>query len=372
MSTVRRVRSGVEDSWHRKDGTPTARDGKGMRWRARYVDATGKEHEKYFGRKIDAQQWLDGQSASVQRGDHVSPADAQITVRQWADMWLEGYAIHRRNTVKAAKTAMVRICDEFGDLPLAAVRPSMVRTWIAKLQKSGYSVAYVSQLHGRLSQLLADAVHDNKLSRNPCSRRTAPSKGKQKAYICTTEQVWALHDAMPEHLRVAVLLGAFVGLRAGEACGLRNTDVDFMRGVVFPKVQYGGAPLKTSGSSQPVPIPRDLSNLLSASVQQWGSDYLVTNGKGGPCPTRALQDAVADVRGSIEGLPAEFTPHDLRHFFASLLIASGADVKTVQARLRHQSAITTLDTYGHLWPDADESTRSAVTAVLTTRLAVNG
>ena len=50
----------------------------------------------------------------------------------------------------------------------------------------------------------------------------------------------------------------------------------------------------------------------------------------------------------------------LRHYLASLLIASGADIKTVQARLRHASASTTLDTYGHLWPDADESTRAAV------------
>jgi integrase len=42
------------------------------------------------------------------------------------------------------------------------------------------------------------------------------------------------------------------------------------------------------------------------------------------------------------------------------LIASGADVKVVQHRLRHASAKTTLDTYGHLWPDRDESTRTAV------------
>jgi integrase len=55
---------------------------------------------------------------------------------------------------------------------------------------------------------------------------------------------------------------------------------------------------------------------------------------------------------------------DLRHYFASLLIASGTDVKTMQARLRHASAKTTLDTYGHLWPDRDESTRAAVDAVL--------
>jgi integrase len=56
------------------------------------------------------------------------------------------------------------------------------------------------------------------------------------------------------------------------------------------------------------------------------------------------------------------------HYFASLLIADGADVKTVQARLRHASAKTTLDTYGHIWPERDESTRAAVDTVLSAYL----
>lgn len=59
--------------------------------------------------------------------------------------------------------------------------------------------------------------------------------------------------------------------------------------------------------------------------------------------------------------------HDLRHYFANLLIANGADVKTVQARLRHGSAKTTLDTYGHLWPDKDESTMAIVDSVFKAR-----
>jgi integrase len=56
--------------------------------------------------------------------------------------------------------------------------------------------------------------------------------------MTTTEQVWALHDAMPGRLRPAVLLAAFAGLRAAEACGLRVADVDFMRGMISPAVQY--------------------------------------------------------------------------------------------------------------------------------------
>ena len=55
------------------------------------------------------------------------------------------------------------------------------------------------------------------------------------------------------------------------------------------------------------------------------------------------------------------------HYYASLLIASGLDVKVVQARLRHASAKTTLDTYGHLWPDSDDSTRAAIATVIAAR-----
>lgn len=58
------------------------------------------------------------------------------------------------------------------------------------------------------------------------------------------------------------------------------------------------------------------------------------------------------------------TPHDLRHYFASVLIRSGASVKAIQARLGHSSAKTTLDTYGHLFADEEDRTRTAVDAEL--------
>ena len=51
-------------------------------------------------------------------------------------------------------------------------------------------------------------------------------------------------------------------------------------------------------------------------------------------------------------------------YYASLLIRHGESVKTVQARLGHASAVETLDTYSHLWPDSDDRTREAVDAVL--------
>lgn len=186
--------------------------------------------------------------------------------------------------------------------------------------------------------------------------------------MAITAQVWALHDAMPEHLRAALLLGA--GLRISEVCALKVSDVDFIRGVVHPKRQWPDRPLKTDGSGAPIPIPRELTLMLAESVRRFGGDWMVPRTpdctRGDP---RVLGRTVRQVRSSVDGLPQGFSFHDLRHYLASLLIASGADIKTVQARMRHATAGTTLDTYGHLWPDADESTRAAVAAVLRPRLA---
>jgi integrase len=95
---------------------------------------------------------------------------------------------------------------------------------------------------------------------------------------------------------------------------------------------------------------------------------MVTDGHGSAVGPWVIERALRAVRAEVAGLPEGFTFHDLRHFLASLLIASEDDIKTVQARLRHSSARTTLDTYGHLWPDADESTRAAIGAVIRQRI----
>ena len=356
---MRNRRSGVEDTWTRRDGTPTKEHGgPRKRWRARYVDSLGKEHSRSFDRKADANAWLDEQTAAIVAGTHVAPRDSRITVAQWCDVWLEAYGVNRDSTVRQARTHITHIKSGLGEAQLAALEHIHIKSWLSKLKADGYKPSYVYALHGRLAQILGDAVASNRLGRNPCTG-TAPAAGGQREYMPTTAQVWQLHDALPDHLRVAVLLGAFAGLRVSEAAGLRVADVDFVRGVVFPKVQWGGAPLKTDGSSAPIPVPQELCLMLSASVQKYPSEFMVTNGPGTDrCGPWLLQRAVRDARAEL-GLPEAMNFHALRHHLASMLIAGGADIKQVQKAMRHAKAATTLDVYGHLWPDADESVRRA-------------
>ncbi len=152
--------------------------------------------------------------------------------------------------------------------------------------------------------------------------------------------------------------------------GLRVADVDFMRGVVTPAVQYPAQPLKTETSRTAVPIPAEMSAIkLSESKCDGGQPRRCLTGAHGQQLSLTTLSVAFRARAG-EGLrgcrPASAST-TCRHYFASLLISSGADVKVVQARLRHASAVTTLDTYGHLWPDSDQSTRAAVAAVFTAR-----
>jgi integrase len=91
-------------------------------------------------------------------------------------------------------------------------------------------------------QIMTDAVHDGLIAKSPCSRRISPGLGEQRVYVATTEQVWQLYELFPERMRLAVLLGAFAGLRLAETCGLRVKDIDFLRAGRFSIPPSGSRP----------------------------------------------------------------------------------------------------------------------------------
>ena len=332
------------------------------KWRARYRDAAGREHARHFVRKVDGQRWLDEETTSIVTGQYVDPQARKVTVDEWCDTWIEGYGARRASTVRQAKVHLARIRQEFGPLPLTAVQPSMVRAWMASLRNEGRSASYMFALHSRLSQVMTDAVIDRKVPANPCSRRTSPGAGKPRPYVATEAQVWELVERAAAPFRPALLLGAFVGLRTAEACGLRPQDVDIEGRAITPAVQYPALPLKTEMSGETVPIADSLVAVLKPLCADRA--HVLVDEDGAQLGPWQVEREMRRIRALVTGLPVGFRFHDLRHFYASLLIASGADVKVVQHRLRHASAKTTLDTYGHLWPDSDESTRAAVEGVM--------
>jgi integrase len=336
-------------------------------YRARYRDSSKKEHLKRFKLKRDAQRWLDQETTKRETGTWIAPKDAKVTVAQCCEAWLRNYATRKPSTVRQARVHVKQIVSEFGPRRLDSIRESEVKAWLVGLKEAGYKPSYIAALHGRMRQVFSDAVHDGLVARSPLSRRTSPGQGKQRLYVASTEQVMALYEAMEPRYRAGVLLAAFAGLRLAEVCGLRVSDVDFMRGIVHPTVQYPEEELKTKISRTPVPIPQDIALELSRHVEQFSTEWVLCTEAGRQVGPWRLQRAFWAGRAQTPELPDGFRFHDLRHYYASLLIHKGLDVKVVQARLRHASAKTTLDTYGHLWPDSDETTRAAIGGVFTPR-----
>ena len=120
-------------------------------------------------------------------------------------------------------------------------------------------------------------------------------------------------------------------------------------------------PPKTEASHRAVPLPDFLPDVLSEHVQQFEfgeHGVLFSDALGRPIRRNRFGEVW---RQAMNGLDFDCKgPHQLRHHYASLLIQHGESVKVVQSRLGHSSATETLDTYAHLWPDSEDSTRAAV------------
>lgn len=340
----------------------------GTVWRARYRDADGKEHTQHFARKTDGDTWLDAQTAGLVTGTHVAPKDQATTMKEWTATWLSGYAT-RQSTQRQARTHVTRINAEFGHMRLGEIKASHINAWTKKMQDEGLAQSTIHALYRRLVQVMAAAVEDRLIPRSPCGRATSVKPGEQRLHVPTTAQVWDLYDAFPEHLRAAVLLAAFAGLRVGEVSGLRVQDVHFLRREIAPAQQYPAEPLKTPASRWTIPMSDSLAEALAEHVRQWSSgghvieDPWAHSAVGPWTIERAFRQARTD---------DDMHFHDLRHYFASLLISGGADVKVVQRRLRHENAKTTLNTYAHMWPDSDERSRATVETIFQQRLADAG
>lgn len=184
----------------------------------------------------------------------------------------------------------------------------------------------------------------------------------------TVEQIRALAEAMAPRYRSMVVTQAGLGLRIAELFALRVSDVDFLRRTVRVEHQIDPKtreriPPKTPRSRRTVPLPAVVAVALSEHLRAFppAPDGLIFHTSSDrPCwqehyGARVLARAVERA-----GLPAGTTSHDLRHHYASVLLAAGESVVAVAERLGHEDATLVLTTYGHLMPDSEDRTRKAV------------
>ncbi len=136
--------------------------------RACYRGPDGREHVKRFGKRAEAQAWLDEKTASVLTGSYVAPQRGKMTVGAWGEAWLAGRVDLKPKTAASyASLWSTRIAPTWERTPLVAVTNADVAAWVARMHAEGLSASWVRQAFHLLSAMLADAVADRRLASNP-------------------------------------------------------------------------------------------------------------------------------------------------------------------------------------------------------------
>lgn len=351
-------------------------------------DPSRRQRSKTFPRKVDADRFARNVEVDIDRGQYLDPTAGRITFRAYLEQY-RATRTHRASTVAASASRIdLHVLPTFGDKRMASIQRSDVQAWASDLA-GRLAPATVETVYKELAGVFREAVHDGILTASPCRRIALPRIPHGQVVPLRPEHVHALVAAAPARYRALLVLCAGTGLRQGEALGLTVDRVDFLRRTLTIDRQMltpaQGAPTfgppKTPASVRTLPLPRVVGDELAAHLARHGEgpDRLIfTAVEGGPVRRsyagKIMARTVATARDALakqiaEGehvrqLPDDVTMHDLRHFYASLLIAQGQSVKVVQQRLGHRSAVETLDTYGHLWPDSEADTMAAVDAAL--------
>ena len=180
--------------------------------------------------------------------------------------------------------------------------------------------------------------------------------------------VLALFDAIGRRWRPAVALGAGAGLREGEALGLTVARTDFLRRKIHVRQQAQRGALVDLKSRRRTAPSRPMTGCWRPSRRTWPGSARARAGSSWPAPAgdRGGEPFTDAWRAAVEraGLPKGTRFHDLRHFYASTLIAANLNPKVIQARLGHATISETMDTYGHLFPDSEDLGRGATDSAL--------
>lgn len=339
-----------------------------------YRTADGRQTSETFGTLRDAKTFRDEHRSAANRGLSLDVKAGKVAFRDYAGQWLETKrAVRRENTARQYSDSLRLAYPVIGDRAIGDIRRSDIQAMINRLAgRPDLSPATVRLVHSRVRMVFGSAVRDKLLAESPCAGIDLPELADRKAAPLTVSEVNGIADAIDDRYRAIVLLAAGTGLRQGECFGLTVDRIDFLRRTVTvdrQMVRGHFAPPKTRASRRTVPLPAFLVPVLAEHVRLYartvtvdGEDarLLFTTATGLPLRGHLLSPPwQRAIRAA--GLPG-VNFHRLRHTFASLLIDRNLNPKKIQVRLGHASIVETMDTYGHLYPDDDDSTREVIDA----------
>ena len=356
-------------------------DGKGSQETFRVYDKTGKIDDSASKKAADRFAALvnrvGGKAARAQleaRGSKVSNAPL---LADWFDKYLDPTSGILTGIQPGTRAGYRRIADNgflprLGTIPIDEITPDDIGAWITwqeqqpSRRQKGQLVAAktVRNYHALLSNVL-EAAHRRKLIVDNPARGARISEGERREGVFLTPYEFdrILQHILPHYQPLVVFL-VDTGCRWGEATALTWGDINLS--VLPPTARISKAWKKGVDGRPVLGPPKSRKSRRTVPIGNLALDYLPAHGRPddlvfpgvgggrlwyGMFNTRIWKPAVT--RSGIEKSP---NIHDLRHSYASWLLASGRPINEVQRRMGHENIETTVGVYGHLQPGADLET----------------
>jgi integrase len=343
------------------------------KWVVDYRDGAGIRRWTTCQTRRDAEQVLAERVRAT--GQHSRPAvDPNISVAQYAERWLSiASSGLKRGTVHSYDGALKRhILPILGHTKLRKLHRMQIKDLLVLKLGSGLARGTVAFVHATLRAMLSAAVDDCIIVANPANKlgrklRLGVSRGtlQEQTKAFTREQLnLFLETAKRSRPNVApvCLLLSRTGMRLGEAVALQWNDVDFEHHEIRVARSLWRTCIQTpkSGHGRTVDMSAQLAARLKVLRAERAAEtlkrgwrevpiWIFCTSEGKPLHPSWVQEAFKRVLKDAK-LPLHFSPHCLRHTFASLLLQQGESPVYVQRQLGHATIQLTVDTYGRWLP----------------------
>lgn len=336
-------------------------------------DETKTKLKRGFRTKKEAQEW-EREFLQVQQ------ADMDMEFSKFVDVYFTDKAPRLKERTIETKRIMLdtRIIPYFGKLRMNAIKPADIMKWQNDMMDQGYKPTYLRMLQNQVTAVFNHAERFYGLKDNPCKKIDKMGKANARELNFWTKEEYDRFiqnfDEKEEMYRLMYQMLFWLGCRVGELLAICYGDINFKEKTVSitktyyrrNKTDYITAP-KTESSNRIVTMPDFLVEELKAytdkryELKAEERIFMVTD--------RAVQKKMKQKADKLN--LKHIRVHDLRHSHIAFLIEKGTQPLIISKRVGHDSVTTTMNIYGHLYPDKQKQLADMLNAEATGEMQNN-
>lgn len=313
--------------------------------------------------KKEAKTWADEalQELKYDEVNNISIDYKNILWKDFCQLYMNHLALHMQpKTIRAYKLSL-RHFEALNEIEVSKIKPYHIQNCVDILVKNHLKHSSIKSYLAKVKSMLNAAITKyNIITNNPAKNiiYNGDKNPLEKRALTLEELNDLLHKLSIikeyEQFYIMSLLSGKCGLRLGEVMGLLWTDIDFKHNIVSVNQQwkllnenneYGFGPLKTINSKREVPLPIVVRNELlrydSQNPRQINNRII---------KLVSVNGAGSNIQRAFRKVGYAISIHELRHTYATLLIANGVDFKTAAKLLGHTVEMT-MRTYSHVTND---------------------